>query len=497
MKQNFKYLYNIICIIFAFNNYSIHTTISTAAVRPGQDVQYSTSISQANVALGKTFVISLPGTYILSENIAFTPVSADQNVIEITSDDVRLDLNAFSIRSDKSRSGTVGVFVDNDVENVQIINGTISGMTGNGIEISSGCQNLKLFDLFIADCDTNGILANGLDHSNLTYCNITKCNGLTGTTIGLNLQSCQNLTVQDCTFSSISSSGGNSIGMLNNNCINCRAINCNTVFNEGNILTNGFSGTSSISCIYENCTASNNVSTEQSCSGFSFTNCTSLILNKCKALTNVSNGTSVYGFQFQSSNYNTCSNCKSQNNSANNIDNAYGFFSNAGVGNKFINCHAIGNIGGTAASSFGVGFNLEGEERYSSIINCESNINTTSSSAGIACGIKLGSSTSTAVNCVIRTNKIYNNNSAQKFGFIDYSPDMTSLLSKNVAFGQGVVKPLDSNGQIIAGTAKNYYFTFVDPSTKKATYMILETDITNIQTIDTASPWENISIWTN
>ena len=115
------------------------------------------SINQKNAQAGKVtdgdapgfpVTISEPGSYRLSSNLIVTEASV--TVIEITADDVTLDLAGFSIIGPNTCAGTpvACTFVGGGIgvkavaeagvlspENVRVMNGTVRGMGGHGVRL--------------------------------------------------------------------------------------------------------------------------------------------------------------------------------------------------------------------------------------------------------------------------------------------------------------------------------------------------------------------------
>jgi hypothetical protein len=85
-------------------------------------------------------VINNSGSYYLGEDIfAFF----GQHGIQITADNVMLDLNGFSITGNTEVGSLDGVHIDPGVDNVTIVNGTIQFFFGDGVE-GSVCTNLRV-----------------------------------------------------------------------------------------------------------------------------------------------------------------------------------------------------------------------------------------------------------------------------------------------------------------------------------------------------------------
>ena len=146
------------------------------------------------------YVISAPGSYYFTKNLQFTAASGD--AIRITSADVTLDLNGFTLSSTAAVNGR-GIFVTGGLNNIAIKNGNIAGNTTvsvsgtapsqtwvvtaagfhNGIyaDASSGFpfgafRNMTVENLQVSGCRTWGVVAYYANVSNTTV----SSNGLEG-----------------------------------------------------------------------------------------------------------------------------------------------------------------------------------------------------------------------------------------------------------------------------------------------------------------------------
>jgi len=136
-------------------------------------------ISQANV--GTTgYIITTSGTYQLSQNILFSPSGA-ANAITINASNVLLDLQCYSIEQGNLQAGVNGVDIAATFSNITIVNGSIVGMTGDGIQVTSGINpllpnaNITISDVQLIGNAQHGIFFNGSSLSPIV--NIS-CNGL-------------------------------------------------------------------------------------------------------------------------------------------------------------------------------------------------------------------------------------------------------------------------------------------------------------------------------
>jgi hypothetical protein len=121
---------------------------------------------------GPHFTISAPGSYFLTGN--FTVTSGD--AIRITSDDVTLDLNGFTIKSTASPASGEAVAVYGVRRNITVCNGHIRGgttynpaaagakFTGPGFwrgifVFESGSTGIRVRDITVSNCEFDGIIA--------------------------------------------------------------------------------------------------------------------------------------------------------------------------------------------------------------------------------------------------------------------------------------------------------------------------------------------------
>ena len=135
--------------------------------------QVETRIDLATVAGNTTYhhVISQPGSYYLSRNLAVTKA----NGISITTNNVTLDLNGFTI-SRSSGSGGNGVYVSAAGNQTTIHNGSVSGFSfGTNAEL--GSYGGSLLHLKASQCSTYGIYA-GSRGTRLVDCSAIQNTGI-------------------------------------------------------------------------------------------------------------------------------------------------------------------------------------------------------------------------------------------------------------------------------------------------------------------------------
>jgi parallel beta-helix repeat protein len=148
------------------------------AVFPAGAVDGEILINQAKVnaggvtpgdSAGFPATLSRPGRYKLTGNLA---VPANLNGIEVTANDVTIDLNGFTIRSNPPGQAVSGVVAFAGEGGLRVINGTITGFSGGGIVKSPGraviedmriMSNGRNLELPADSHVRNSTIANGTD----------------------------------------------------------------------------------------------------------------------------------------------------------------------------------------------------------------------------------------------------------------------------------------------------------------------------------------------
>jgi hypothetical protein len=122
---------------------------------------------ESRTPIGISTVISTPGSYFLTGNIAVT----SGNGITITANDVQLDLRGFTISSTANPASGIGIALSGGVTNVIISDGFIySPVTNNGIStyggsgfssgiyfVTAASVNSLVKDVSVSGCTVNGI----------------------------------------------------------------------------------------------------------------------------------------------------------------------------------------------------------------------------------------------------------------------------------------------------------------------------------------------------
>jgi hypothetical protein len=104
-------------------------------------------------AAGFPVTISMSGSYRLSGNL--TVPGPDTTAIEITADNVALDLNGFAILGPGTYGSGIGIRSTRD--NIVVRNGTVRGMGNDGIRLGESSSGHLLADLQVQENGGNGM----------------------------------------------------------------------------------------------------------------------------------------------------------------------------------------------------------------------------------------------------------------------------------------------------------------------------------------------------
>lgn len=123
---------------------------------------------------GLPVTLSQPGSYVLTSNL--TTSDPNQNLIVLTTDNIAIDLNGFSLIGPNTCSGTPttctnsgsgnGIFSGSIRKGVRLVNGTIRGMGNYGADLNAGpgvfVENVSFVEngshgLFINSASVQGI----------------------------------------------------------------------------------------------------------------------------------------------------------------------------------------------------------------------------------------------------------------------------------------------------------------------------------------------------
>jgi len=228
------------------------TMKTLAQVEPRTIVNAANTLGDA----GDAFIISRPGSYYLTTNITG---ASGQNGIEITANNVTLDLDGFTVQGVSGSAD--GIDIPGTQNNITVRNGIISGWEGNGLSSDSPSSLGIVFErLNVSSNDTTGIELAGLGE-------ILDCNSQTNLGDGIDFGGGN---VSGCTAIGNAGAGINGeVGLFFDAGIiagcsadengfdgidaeDCTVTGCNAVENSGN-------GISAFSSVVSGCTADDNL----------------------------------------------------------------------------------------------------------------------------------------------------------------------------------------------------------------------------------------------
>jgi parallel beta-helix repeat protein len=177
-------------IISAFQFFSFSAFSQGPLTPPGTPAPTMKSLDQIEARTpisSLPFVISAPGSYYLTKNLS---VSTGTNAIEISANEVTLDLNGFTLSSTASPAVGTAIFLTNANGNsdVTIRNGFIQGgvtysggsYSGNGFfrgifYIGSAPFNVRVTGVSVSGCAAYGIRLNDSASSIVESCTVQSC----------------------------------------------------------------------------------------------------------------------------------------------------------------------------------------------------------------------------------------------------------------------------------------------------------------------------------
>ncbi|MGE0206892.1 MAG: right-handed parallel beta-helix repeat-containing protein, partial [Candidatus Babeliales bacterium] len=445
----------------------------------------ATPITQALVdAGGGTYVITQSGNYTLAENITSAGTGPGTGIIQISMSDVSLNLCGRKITGNLLSLNN-GIFVDPNLSNIRIENGTLAMNGLSGIFIQSGCCDIWLDNITSSSAFwgivLNDFITPGADfiaNVFINRCQATNCSGInskspTRFTLsasgGLIMTNCRNVTIRNSNFSenTVFTLGAATtmdvFGLFMDNCSDCSLSHCtmNTnwgtqsgtgltmsacnnnsfeycIFNDNRGLTSlsvasGAFGAILSSCfnnVFRNCQANNNLNDQQA-RGFIATQGGNNTFINCIASGNNGPGG---GFIFNEENSSSCIDCQALANTATVLagDDCVGFMSESGRNILIENCQALGMV----AEDVAAGFLLMGDTA-SSIINCicQNSNSLTGSGYGVLLDVDLINNV-TCITCFVRDNNVMTTTGLlDAFGYRDAgSPNSSSLFTGNFAF---------------------------------------------------------------
>lgn len=419
-------------------------------------------ISQTNLSTTATnmYTIQQSGRYYLDSDLYAIPGGTNRRVLKITASNIVLDLNGMVISQShaNSQSGLNAIDIASGVSNVTIMNGFINNITNVGINVGTNCNNIRLLNLGISNCNGGGLQFNTVINIYMENVSVTKCNGQgtsapSSSAVGLYLASCNSIQIESCNFDyNVAPGSTDSYGGLVSACTNVKINNSSFSSNAGNsgrglVCSSNSKGFLVTNTLF-NCNNGDTNYTDgigiDTCQAFKFKNC------KFSYNTSVQSSSATYintcnGFVFEDCEANYTSTSAGE---------AVGFNIIGGSGHIIKNCKALGNRG---TSNDGCGIKLSSSTRGVNINNCICANNTTTTS-GVSYGIKVESG---VTNCKVTNNTLlYNVGAGNDFGYYDGTAagtGTTTMLGGNVSFGHGTVGTLNDSANL-SNTTGNYYF---------------------------------------
>lgn len=161
-------------------------------------------ITQASV--GTTgLVITQSGVYQLTQSIVFSP-AAPASAITIAAPDVLLNLECFSIEQGNGQTDVRGVEILSTFSNITIVNGSIGGMTSDGIRVGDGTSNITISDMQLLVNGSHGIFLNGTSLDPVVNVQISGLELLANGT-GITSNFVQQAVINECSFFNQTSAG--------------------------------------------------------------------------------------------------------------------------------------------------------------------------------------------------------------------------------------------------------------------------------------------------
>lgn len=427
------------------------------------------AINQTNLSSSATnmYTIQQPGRYYLGSNLQASPSSTNRRVIKINVSNVVLDLNGMTISQahNNSQSGLNAIDIASNLSNITIMNGFINNVSDIGINVASGCNNIRVTNVDISNCDGGGAQFNTANTILLDKVSITKCNG-TGTNaqvsnsaIGLYMTTCSSVKIDNCNFDSNQASGSrDSYGGYILTCTNVKIRNSSFSSNTGNSGRGLTLTTNCVSCTFDNCTFSNNQGTSGAGDGCVGTG-QAFIYKNCKFLNNfgTSNASGLYVNTVTSC---VVENCELNYSNVTTSGSAFGLLINGGRGTVVKNSTAS-RTGSISAAAYGIAL-LNGQGHIIDSCVCSKNTTTTS---GTTYGIYVENN---VTNCIVTNNLLLDNTGAgDDYGYYDATAagtGSTTMLGGNISFGHGACSPPNGTNLTNSTGGGNYYFQLKTPA---------------------------------
>lgn len=359
-----------------------HTAALTRSLYSRPTPIASTGLNNNDPAGG--CIIDTPGNYVFPMDLNYSPANSGTAAIVITASNVILDLDDSLLTQGNSAASVSAIKISDNVSNVRIRNGHITGFTENttgAINISSGCKDIVLESLVVSNCSGTGIYVTGCRRFKMLNIYSGDHAGTASAVIaGLNAVSTNEIIIEDCDFSFISTNQAvAAAGARFDNCsgivvenskasnnTNTNATPASTTHAQGWALINDTGACKNFH--FYNCQANAQSATAGTAHGFYIVGGTSGYFEDCQAdynqspqtsgAANTLDGLNAYGFCLISTSACIFDDCKARYQLTGNSGttaqyrDAVGFYSRLGNANKFTYCEsAYNSSGGTFNSS--------------------------------------------------------------------------------------------------------------------------------------------------
>jgi len=425
------------------------------------------------------FHITTSGVYKLSENIIFTP-TASATAITITTSDVLLDLQCFSIKQKGSVAHVNGINIvsgSNTLENITVQGGLVSNISGTGI-YASNVSNFNLQNVTFTRCGLAGIDIEGTNNNGVFIdgCNVSlSCT--TGNNIGaitptlacFQLNSISNGKISNCNIynNQIVFSANSVVTLFGLNMSNCNSLILENIVSSGNFNTAyvGFNITSCKDTIFNYCSSQKDSSGLSDLTAFALTSCNALSVFNSSVQGNIAGSQNAYGFRFNGSTGCLLKDCVILDN-IDNFGSATGFrgiFLNGASFNTLENCSILRNqIAGLVSA-----INISSGSNNNLVSWCNGSFNT--STFEVSQGLLIDN--------VSNNNMIQDSDFSQNSGDVDgdsYGVNISVDSSDNLftrvrAFNNGVTSANQLNG-VPAGSQVALDTTVMNTTTNAGTF---------------------------
>lgn len=400
-------------------------------------IAFCVSISLKGIELS----ITQPGFYLLGDNLTSNPTGAD-SIINIASNDVVVDLGSYVLSQGNATASVNGINIQPGFDDVTIQNGTIRGVSFNGIQVGAACERIKILNVRFENCGI-GIALNGLVGLNITNSEIRGCGfyscANTGTGSVINITQSNKLNLSDIEIANTVSSANTNLILMSTVTLS----NFTNVTIQNNVITgslNAIVDSSGIGNLFNNIVIQNN-SGSVSFGGFFGGPITANTYIDCVVLFNSSSAGFLRAFDMQTTSNCFFQSCRAASNSAVTLTTGFSFIINSN-NNTFIDCISSGNIvTGVGATCNGF---LLNSANFTVMIRCQASFN--SSVAANAIGLSIsgaGSNNCSFLDCIFSRN--LGVNAVVSFG-VQVGVGANNLFARTISFNNNTTPGNELNG---------------------------------------------------